>query len=233
MTKKRKTSASSKKKKVAKNGNSSVKSKNFVKLVKNIARGELEEHRCYNDFLNGASISQLPAAADYKIIKCSAVTSSAPLTRDEGVVLGATYHTRTGSKIFVKSLRILGTFLQNGGATSTVLRLLIWRQHIPGNIGASDLLATADSGYLSVYAPYNRDNAAKNFTMLYDKVYMLGTDRNQCKFDIKLRNLGEVTYVGPLSTDWNKGMICMMTMSDRAALLPVIYMASWAVIQDV
>lgn len=210
----------------------SYKRDRLTQIIKKLARADLEKHRSYL-YLNASAIATDAPSGDYKCVVSSAVTTAYPLTRDEGGGI-SNGKTRTGSKIYVNSIRFNGTFLHNSSGSSSVIRMLIWRQNKPGNYSSQELLAATNSGYLQVYAPYNRDNAGRDFEILYDKTWILDVSNTlQQRFDFTLKNVGEITYTGPAATDWNKGMICMTTIADRISFVPTVYCGVTAVFQDV
>lgn len=139
------------------------------RMVRNLARTDLEKHRTYN-YTSAANIDVAPGPSYFKAVFSNAVTASYPLTRDEGGSI-SNGKTRTGSKIYIRRIDWNGTILLPGSASSGVVRFLIWRQLVPGQFYGSDLLDATNSGYLQVYAPYNRNNAGTKFEILYDKLY--------------------------------------------------------------
>lgn len=209
----------------------SYKRRRLTKIIKRVARNDLEKHRCYY-YYNAITLGTTAGSQYMNGFTSSAATAIYPLTRDEGGAI-SNGKTRTGSKIYIKEFSIKGSFLQNSSASSSVCRILIFRQLVGGQISSADILATADSNALAVYAPYNRDNAGTKFEILYDRLYFTGSVNNNVPIRIRMRNLGEVTYTGPNATDYNKGMICTLMLSDRVTFPTVIYGEQMAVIIDI
>lgn len=181
--------------------------KRLVKGTASVARKAFSLAKSLKEKLN----------VEYKYFDSSITNTSIGDTGQTGyltaIPAGTGASERTGKGIHVKSLYMRYTLKHNTAITNSQMRLIIYQSNDKTpNVTVTNVLQNA-----RITSPLNKD-FARDLHVLYDKVFQMDvykTDQAQGKCYIKFRgNRGKVYYSGTASTDYAKGQLCYLLLSD-------------------
>lgn len=150
-------------------------------------------------------------------------SSAGTLTRLTNVAQGDTQSTRTGNSLFIRTLYTRGRIAMNTAVAEATVRLilLIDKSETTAAPAVGDILQTIGTGS----APFSSLEITNmgRFKILKSKMFTLnntGANSLPYKFFIRLRH--HTRYNGPLSTDFGRGQIYLLAISDQGVSLPSV-----------
>jgi len=149
-------------------------------------------------------------------------SSSGAMTTLSSVAVGDTYATRTGNSILAKGLTIRGTLGIHASATNTYCRIIVFQDK-----NASPFTTVASilqSGDLTEQINWNNK---PDFRLLSDRTFSLNNSgKNNVVVNKYIPLNTHIHYQGTNGTDWNKGQILILYISNEATNTPTFKFSS-------
>jgi len=159
-----------------------------------------------------------------RTISSSTIGNTGTMTEITNVPQGDDFCDRTGRSILAKSVELNGWVFKNSSATTTVLRVIIFKDlNADGsNPTATDLL-TADNTYsLRNPAPHQM----KRFKIMLDKNYFLDDAKSKMAKVHFFRELNHHIKYASTSADSNEGSLWVYLVSNESTNLPTLNLES-------
>ena len=144
------------------------------------------------------------------------VSTTGDINHLTAIAGGTSRNERTGRKIMGKSLVQRWKFTINASATSTNIRLIQFRWFDDSAPTVTDILEAAHT--LEVY----KTETSEKYRVIMDKLITLSTNRPKTAFKTYMRIMHPITYTGSASTDYQRGQIFTLAVSDEATNTPTM-----------
>lgn len=152
-------------------------------------------------------------------------STTATIVELSGISQGDDYFNRDGRSILAKSLEVSGWLYMNNSATTTAIRIIIFKDN---NADGSDPTALDVLQTSNTYSLRNPDpHQMKRFHIMLDKLYLLDTAKSRmAKFDY-FKNLNHhIKYAGTTGNVSNEGSLWALLISNEPVNQPTLNLTS-------
>jgi len=158
-----------------------------------------------------------------KVVSAGTITSTGSMQELSNIAQGDEYTNRQGRSVLCKSLELNGWMVQNASATTTILRIIIFRDNnADGSTPVSTEVLTSNNTYsLRNPEPHNM----KRFNILLDKVYTFDSAKSKiAKFSFFKNMNSHIKFANGANS--NQGSLWCYLLSNEPTNAPTVNLNS-------